>query len=100
MGLSTALGQTALFYRGGPLDAQVRYGGSPAYANYVYGVYFSAAGVPLPLALGAANAYAAGFSHYPSHTQMDQTYTSTPASNVSQITQGYDDQQKGSLCGK
>ncbi len=88
------------FKRGGPLDAQVRYGGSTAYANYVFGVYLSAAGWTLQQTLSAANDYAAARSSYPNHPSMDPNYPSTPASNVANITAGYNAQQSGTLCHK
>ena len=88
------------FRRGGPNDAQVLYGGSPAYANYVFGVYLSAAGLSLPETLSAANDYAAARSRYPAGTVMDRTYTATPAVNIANITAGYDAQQTGTLCHK
>jgi RHS repeat-associated protein len=86
------------FRRGGNLDAQVQYGGSPAYANYAFGVYMSAVGFSLPATLGAADAYAAARSSYPPNTPMDPNYPSTPASNVQNISDGYNDQDKGNLC--
>jgi RHS repeat-associated protein len=86
------------FKRGGPLDAQVQYGGSTAYANYVFGVYLSAAGWTLPQTLAAANDYAAARSSYPTHPPMDPNYPATPAANVANITAGYNAQQNGTLC--
>jgi len=82
-GLSNA-GALAMFKRGLPLDAQVIYGGSQAYANYVYGVFMSAAGYPQ--------------SSYPQNTPMSPNYPSTPASNVTNITKGYNAQKSGTLC--
>ena len=52
------------FRAGGGLDAQPQ-GASPAYANYVYGVYMSAAGYTLNQALAGADAYAQYRSSYP-----------------------------------
>ena len=92
------LGSAAMFKRGWPLDAQVIYGGSQAYANYVYGVYMCAAGYPLSGALAGANSYGAHFSKYPPGTQMDPNYPAIPASNVANITQGCKDQKNGTLC--
>ena len=92
--------ELAQFRRGGPLDAQVRYHGSTAYANYVFGVYLSAAGWTLPQTLDAANDYARARSRYPAGTPMDPQYPSTPAVNIANITAGYYAQQNGSLCHK
>jgi hypothetical protein len=86
------------FRRGGPLDAQVRYGGSTPYANYVFGVYAAAAGINLAQALTGANGYAARHSRYPAGKQYDKDYPATPAENVQNITAGYRDQKNGSLC--
>jgi hypothetical protein len=86
------------FHRGGSLDAQVRYGGSQAYANYAFGVYMASAGYSLSATLTAANTYAAGFSTYPPQTAMNPNYNHIPASNVTNITQGFNDAQNGTLC--
>ena len=86
------------FHRGGFLDAQVLYGGSPAYANYVYGVYMSSGAYPLWFTLAAANGVGALFSHYPSGTRMDPIYTHIPKSNVDNITQGFNDAKNGRTC--
>lgn len=96
------LSELAQFRRGGALDAQVRYGGSTAYANYVFGVYMSASGATLAQTLSGAQDYA----QYSGATQtyknagdvMDQNYPGIPASNVANITQGYNDQRNGTLC--
>jgi RHS repeat-associated protein len=96
-GLEYSVLQTAQFYRGGLLDAQA-YGGSPAYANYAFGVYMSAMGVPLSLALEAANAYGAAFSKYPASVPMSPNYPNIPASNVANITQGFMEERNGTLC--
>jgi hypothetical protein len=96
-GLSNA-GALAMFKRGLPLDAQVIYGGSQAYANYSYGVFMSAAGYPLNFALWGANAYASSQSSYPQNTPMDPNYPSTPSANVTNITNGYNAQKTGTLC--
>jgi hypothetical protein len=85
------------FGRGGPLDAQA-YGGSPAYANYVYGVYNSAADTSLSGSLGLANTYGNLFSNYPGSVVMDKKYPSIPQVNVKNITSGYIDQTNGSTC--
>jgi RHS repeat-associated protein len=84
----------------GSLNAQPQ-GASPAYANYVYGVYMSAAGFSLDYAQTAGNVAAAMTSNYgpggpPSG--YNPTYPSTPNSNVANIAQGYNDQQYGTLC--
>lgn len=86
------------FHRGGFLDAQVQYGGSQAYANYVFGVYMASAGYSIPATLNAANAYGGMFSRYPHKTPMDPNYTHIPASNVLNITQGFNDARNGILC--
>ena len=88
------------FMRGGALDAQVRYGGSPAYANYAYGVYMSAAGYTLNQALSGADFIAQHFSHYPASTTMDPDHPFTPMVNVMNITYGFNAQQNGTLCHK
>lgn len=86
------------FRRGGPLDAQVRYGGLPSYANYVYGVYLGAAGWDLPEILSSADAYGKARSTYPTDKIMSKVYTHIPQSNVDNITRGYSDQKAGNLC--
>ena len=98
VGAATNMGSVAMFKRGWPLDAQKIYGGSQAYANYVYGVYMCAAGYPLSAALAGANWYGANFSKYPPGTQMDPKYPAIPASNVGNIIQGCKDQKNGTLC--
>lgn len=85
------------FRRGAELDAQVRYHGSPEYANYVYGVYLSAAGWDLRTALEGANDYGGARSVYHGRT-MDLTYRNIPADNVRNITLGYTDQTNGTMC--
>lgn len=85
------------FRRGGYMDAQ-KYGGSPAYANYVFGVYMCAAGYSLPVTLGFANWYAHMRSHYPPSTPMDPNYRYTPAANVTNITLGFNDCKNATLC--
>ena len=88
------------FRRGGALDAQVLYGGSQAYANYVFGVEMSANGIPLQGALLAAGGYAqySGATSQYDPAKVGPMNGSIPASNVSNITQGYSDQQSGTLC--
>jgi hypothetical protein len=96
------------FRRGGSLDAQVGLGangqpcgGSPAYANYAYGVYMSAAGYTLSQALAGADIYAQFRSRYPVGTPMaGPTYPFTPQSNVTNITNGFNAQQNGTTCQK
>lgn len=90
------------FRRGGQLDAQVRYGAEPPYANYVFGVYMSASGASLSQALMAAQDYAryagAPQVYRNAHRTMDKNYPDIPASNVENITAGYNDQKNGTLC--
>jgi RHS repeat-associated protein len=86
------------FHRGGFMDAQVLYGGSPAYANYVYGVYMSSAAYPPSFTLAAADGFGALFSDYPSGTTMDPTYTHIPKTYVDNIMQGINDAKSGALC--
>jgi len=87
------------FHRGGFLDAQA-YGASPAYGNYVFGVYMSAAGYSLSTTLSAANAYGALFSTYhPTSTNpMDPTYTHIPAANVANVSNGFNAERTATLC--
>jgi hypothetical protein len=114
-----ALGQTAnwidndlnliSFRRGGILDAQA-YGGDPAYANYVFGVYMAAAGYSLSTTLEYANTYAGTPTltktfpfvgrKYPNRpsSYFDPKYSNTPAINVQNIMQGFIDAQNGTLC--
>ncbi|HZT73780.1 MAG TPA: RHS repeat-associated core domain-containing protein [Terriglobales bacterium] len=89
------------FHRGGRLDAQVRYGGSQAYANYVFGAYMAAAGFSLSFTLSAANAYGALASRYPHHPPIyfDPVYSHIPKLNVASITAGFNAERDGSLCG-
>jgi RHS repeat-associated protein len=90
------------FHRGGPLDAQVLYGGSQAYANYAYGVYLNAAGFSLSTALTGAslNATLTGATavYVKNNDIMDANYPAIPAVNVANIINGYNDQQNGTLC--
>jgi hypothetical protein len=88
-----------MFGRGLPLDAQVLYGGNQAYANYVFGVYMSAAGLPLDLTLAAAEAYGKYFSDYSNYKgQMSSDYPDIPQVNVDNIIRGYKDEKNGTLC--
>lgn len=84
----------------GSLNAQPQ-GASPNYANYVYGVCMSAAGFSLEYAQTAGNLAAAVSSNYGSGgppSGYNSNYASTPNANVANITQGYNDQQYGTLC--
>ncbi len=96
-GIVSNLSNLASFRRGGSLDAQAQ-GGSTPYANYVFGVYMSAAGFSREQTLASANLYAALFSRYHANTPMDPSYLSTPAENIANITRGYSAQQGGTLC--
>ncbi len=87
------------FRAGGGLDAQPQ-GASPAYANYVYGAYMSAAGYTLNQALAGADTYAQYRSSYRSGTTMDPNYQFMPEVNVMNIIYGFDAQQNGTLCHK
>jgi RHS repeat-associated protein len=98
IGYAPTLVALSSFHRGGALDAQVRYGASPAYANYVFGVTLSAEGTSLSGALAAANAYGAMASSYGKQVTMDPNYSYIPQANVQSITDGYNDQQNGTLC--
>ncbi len=93
------LANLAGFHRGGPLDAQAA-GSSAAYANYVFGAYMAAAGFSLSDTLSGANGYASLFSSYRPGTQMNPSYPSTPAVNVTNITSGFNAYQNGTLCTK
>ncbi len=86
------------FHRGWALDAQVLYGGSQDYANYVYGVYTSAAGMTLDQALEGAEIYAELKAKYPAGTKMNSKYTHVPQVNVDSITSGYNAQLDGTMC--
>jgi len=90
------LGQLLAFHRGGPLDAQVRYGGSTPYANYAFGVYNAGRGAELGDVLDLANLYGKLFSNY-DPKKLDKTYKSIPAENVQNITRGYNDYKNGKL---
>jgi hypothetical protein len=85
-------------FRGaGSMNAQ-NYGASPAYANYVYGVYMAARGYSLRFALLGADAYGlkerwlAG-AYKGRH--MGKRYSSIPAANVANIARGYNDERAG-----
>jgi hypothetical protein len=87
------------FRRGASLDAQVRYGGAPSYANYAFGVYMAAAGNTLNQTLALADMYAQYRSSYPVGTPMaGPNYPFTPQANVSNITRGFNAQTNGTPC--
>jgi hypothetical protein len=89
------------FRRGAALDAQVRYGGAPSYANYAFGVYMNAAGYTLSQTLAVADIYAEYRSSYPASTPMaGPNYPFTPQANVTNITNGFNAQQNGTTCYK
>ena len=85
------------FRKGAMMDAQA-YGGSPAYANYVFGAYMAAAGYSLPNTLNAANAYGFVRAKYPSNIPMDPVYKSIPAANVINIMAGFNAEKTATLC--
>jgi hypothetical protein len=99
------------FRQGGPLDAQPNATGDitqrASYANYVFGVYFASAGIPLDEALSSANAYGyieqawgiikRGRNPYRGKA-MNPVYGGIPTVNVQNITQGYNDQLNGTTC--
>jgi RHS repeat-associated protein len=85
------------FRKGAMMDAQA-YGSSPAYANYVFGVYMAAAGYSLPATLNAANAYGFLRAKYPPSVPMDPVYPSIPAANVINITAGFNAEKTATLC--
>jgi hypothetical protein len=88
------------FRAGGGLDAQPQ-GASPAYANYAYGVYMSAAGYTLNQSLSGADIYAEYRAHYPVTVPMARPdYPFTPVANVRNITNGFNAQQTGTVCHK
>jgi hypothetical protein len=88
------------FRAGGGLDAQPE-GASPAYANYAYGVYMSAAGYTLNQALSGADIYAEYRANYPATVPMaSPDYPFTPVANVRNITNGFNAQQAGTVCHK
>ena len=93
------------FHQGGSLDAQPYATGSPlqkaSYGNYVYGVFFAAAGFSLNATLSAANIY--GYKQqivngaYKLRT-FGPDYGGIPIENVQDITAGYKAQLKGATC--
>jgi hypothetical protein len=90
------------FRSGGALDAQYQGGienyAYTAYANYAYGVYLAAAGLTLDEALTAAGAYGGGRYGPDGPSSPDPNYPSLPMANVQNITQGYLDYYRGTLC--
>jgi len=91
----------AQWRRGALLDGQPL-GASRAYANYVYGVGFAAAGFSLSFTLWGANAYASAShaTYSPAAGPMDATYNSLPTANVQNITRGYNAYMNGTTCGR
>jgi hypothetical protein len=92
------------FRHGGSLDAQ-SYGSSPAYANYVYGVYMAANGQSLSTTMFGANNVAGAVATYlPNYVAAnggyDPLYPNIPLSNTENILSGMIEQQNGSLCTK
>jgi RHS repeat-associated protein len=85
------------FRKGAMMDAQA-YGSSPAYANYVFGVYMAAAGYSLPATLNSANAYGFLRAKYPPGVPMDPVYNSIPAANVINSTAGFNAEKTATLC--
>jgi hypothetical protein len=89
------------FARGYALDAQA-YGGTPAYANYTFGVYMASAGYSLNFTMQSADVYGELRSHYTpqylANHPLDSTYTHIPTDNVNNITNGFNDQKAGNLC--
>ena len=85
------------FRKGAMMDAQA-YGSSPAYANYVFGVYMAAAGYSLPATLNAANGYGFLRAKYPPNVPMDPVFKSIPAANVINITAGFNAEKTATLC--
>ena len=92
------------FHGHGTNDAQ-QSGASPAYANYVYGVYMGAAGYTLDQTLSGAELYAEFktkvYGPYPANVPLDApNYPFTPVSNVMNITYGFNAQQTRTICHK
>jgi hypothetical protein len=88
----------AAFRAGGALDAQPL-GATPAYANYVYGVYMSAAGYSLNQTLAGADIYAQYRGKYQPGTPFaGPNYPYTPQVNIAYITVGFNAQQGGNVC--
>ncbi len=93
------------FRRGGSLDAQPYATGGGLqkahYVNYVYGVFFAAAGFPLNQALTAASTY--GYKQQIVNgayrgRAFDPNYGGIPIENVQDITAGYNAQLNGTIC--
>jgi hypothetical protein len=87
------------FHAGGSLDAQAQ-GGSTNHANYAFGVYTAAAGFSLNGALSGANFYASFPGQYDDRdpSSFDANFTSTPTTNVVNITNGFNNQTNGTPC--
>jgi len=91
--LGYAAGQLAKFKQGGPWDAQ-RAGGRfhPEFVNYatvIIGLYAAASGSSRQEILSIENGYAALFSRYAQHPEMDRTYTHLPRLNVQNTEIGF-----------
>ena len=100
-GVAQATDAFLSFARGQALDAQVRYGGSQAYANYAFGVFSSTFGLSLSDTLSAANAYGYFKATYPAGTTVQNaSYPSIPRQNVDSITEGFNASANGTLCKK
>lgn len=101
LGRLGTVGDLYQFHRGGLMDAQAS-GGSIAYGNYVYGVYMGAAGYSLSFSLSGANMYAwesgATAVYKAKHFTPDPVYKHNTATNVANITNGYNDEKNGTLC--
>ena len=99
------------FPEGGANDAQPS-GGSPYYANYVYGAYMQQAGFPKSVSIILANEYSVfsgisrgirglGPKYDPGQLKDANPWApAIPASNVTAITQGFNDARNGTLCHK
>jgi hypothetical protein len=96
-----ALGDQLLrFVQGGPWDAQ-RIGAQVVidyrdYATIVIGLYMSAAGVPLQIALSVENGYAYWSSKF-GPEPMDLVYTNLPERNVRNTEVGYELYESGRI---
>jgi len=95
------------FHKGGALDAQPSATGDSlqraTYGNYVYGVFFAAAGISLDGTLTAASTYGYkqrifSFGKAYRGRKVYSQYQGIPAANVDDIYQGYADFMSGQLC--
>ena len=85
------------FHRGGAFDAQA-FGGSTSYANYGYGVYMASAGYSLSQTLQGANLYAGVIGRYKADVpRSNPQYPSTPDVNITNIFNGFKNQQAGAF---